>query len=181
ARRVAVSALGEAQLAASLQERSLPHDQLLWWMPTNRQRALAPVPLIIEIEVPLGPLECGQALLPRPPPQPTTPPLLEIVGLPPQGDARIHRRRPAHDAPPRKRKQEPLHAGRPMPIPPVVPDHRVAPRIDQVARQRRPRIVWPRLEQQHLTLRPLRHPRRDDGTGGPRTHDHEPPHHESRR
>ena len=57
-------------------------------------------------------------------------------------------------------------------LPPVVPPHRVARTVEEVGRQAlRVGIVGTGLEEQHLSLRPFRRPRREDRTGGASAYD----------
>ena len=105
-RVVRVGATREAELEARLDERGLPRHELRGRVPPDRDRAALAVPLVVEVEIRLEPLERRQALLPRPLGEPERGPLVVVVRHAAQRDARVHRRRPADDATARKAHRE---------------------------------------------------------------------------
>ena len=149
--RVAVRARRQPALRASLEERGLKrHELALRWRRTGSGPSAAVV-VAAEVEVALEPAERRQARVEAPLGQPERGPLVVVLGLAAQRDAGIDRRRAAHHAPARQRRQERSRA-RLVPVAPVVRRHRVARSVAQIGGQLAGQVVRSRLEQQHLAI-----------------------------
>ena len=134
-RIVRVGALLEALRRARLDERALPRGVLVRRMTPDGNRPVLRVPGAPDVEVVLEPFERRQNFLPCPVAQAHRRPLVVVVRLPAQSDARVDGRRAADDATSRKPEEKPRLRPRPMHLPPVVTAHRVARSVAQVVGQ----------------------------------------------
>src|SRR5260221_1247411 len=152
-RFVAVFAVRMPGFEASLDERALPWDPFLSRVPPDRKRSLASVPRGGKIEIAFEPNKGGQASFPRPFGEAEGAPLVEILRLPAQCDARVDGGRTTDDASAWERKSNPACA-RAVPELPIVFDHRVpaAPR-EMHGKRLTVSIVGARFDPEHLVHR----------------------------
>src|SRR5580700_2371042 len=123
---VRILAPRESKLSAGVEERRLPRYELARRVPADGKGPVLGMPLVPYVEIVLEPLERGQTGLPVPVPQAERRPLVVIVGLAAERDARVDRGRAPHHAPARKPVQDATAGTRAMHLAPVVPAHRVS-------------------------------------------------------
>ena len=142
-------------------ERPLQRLPVLRRLPLNRHRTRLPVK-IAALRIRLQPPIVRQHVRKPPLVASKINPRFKISRHPAQRDCPIHRRRSAHHLAPVQRKLTPMPGIRLEPPVMVPPRH---PRLQQIPGHiLNPRVVRPRLKQQHPPLRILRQPSRNHRT-----------------
>jgi len=169
-RPVGVRALPEAEAAGGLVERRLGGQPPRACIAPHRRRAVAPVPVVVEVEVGLDRPECRQQRREVPPGVARPAPGVEVLGQPAQEDLPVDGAAPADDLSPGDRP-ELLRPGEPaLEVPQVRRRDHVALGLPEPELGRQvlePRVVGARLDHDDVAPGVLAQAGGDDGAGRP--------------
>ena len=149
-----------AQGDCAIEEGRLGAVQFAWRVTANRNRAVRPVPLVVEVLVALQPAEVVEDVDEAPAGVAQGRPGVVVMGRASQCKACVGGRAPAHD--PASRQLHPPAKRRVGRIAPVVIDCRLG-RVEDVARQRAHiGVIGPSLDEQHRSIIVLAQPVGED-------------------